>query len=183
VTRVIADIGDRRVGLPFFTQAVLHDPALPPLIRRVHAAFDDVGSRLERDCALTELLTTMTLRHAETRPVPATCRPSAAALDRVRQALEAEPSREHTAEHLAALAGTSRFCLMRGFQRVYGLTPHAYLRQLRLSEARRLLAAGEAPAAVAAAAGFADQAHLTKRFKGAFAVTPGQYRAAVRSRS
>jgi AraC-like DNA-binding protein len=31
------------------------------------------------------------------------------------------------------------------------------------------------PAEVAAAIGFADQSHLTKRFKGAFDITPGQF--------
>ena len=58
------------------------------------------------------------------------------------------------------------------------MPPHAYLRHLRLAAARRLLALGEAPAAVAAATGFVDQAHLTRRFKGAYGITPGRFRAA-----
>ena len=62
-----------------------------------------------------------------------------------------------------------------GPPRAHGLPPHAYLLQLRLGHAKRLLAAGEAPAAVAAAVGFVDQSHLSRRFKGAFGITPGQY--------
>jgi AraC-like DNA-binding protein len=35
--------------------------------------------------------------------------------------------------------------------------------------------AGEPPAMAAAAAGFADQSHLIRKFKAAYGVTPGQY--------
>jgi AraC-like DNA-binding protein len=51
---------------------------------------------------------------------------------------------------------------------------------LRLAEAKRRLAVGHPPATVAASLGFADQSHLTKRFKGAFGITPGQFAAAAR---
>ena len=74
----------------------------------------------------------------------------------------------------------SRFHLCRAFARTYGLPPHAYQLQLRLAEAKRQLAAGRPPAEVAAAIGFADQSHLTKRFKGAFGITPGQFATASR---
>jgi AraC-like DNA-binding protein len=46
---------------------------------------------------------------------------------------------------------------------------------LRLSEAKRLMLAGEPPAMAAAAAGFADQSHLIRKFKEAYGVIPGQY--------
>jgi AraC-like DNA-binding protein len=60
------------------------------------------------------------------------------------------------------------------------LPPLAYRMQLRLKAAKRMLGLGEAPAEVAAALGFADQSHLTKRFKGAYGVTPGHFAAAAR---
>ena len=44
---------------------------------------------------------------------------------------------------------------------------------------RRLLSAGAAPAQVAADAGFADQAHLTRWFRRYYGITPGAYRAAA----
>jgi AraC-like DNA-binding protein len=179
IRRILEDICDRPVRLPFFAEAMLRDPALPPLMRDLHAAFAAGASGIERDVALMKLVAAIVIGHAEARPLPAIRRPSLAALDRVRATIEANPALDHSADALAALAGTSRFCLLRAFQRVYGLSPHAYLRQRRLHEARRLLAAGEAPAAAAAAAGFADQSHLTKRFKGAFGLTPSRYRAAI----
>ena len=75
---------------------------------------------------------------------------------------------------LAALAGVDRFHLLRAFRRCLGL-PHLYQTQLRLRHVKRLMLAGESPAMAAAAAGFADQSHLIRKFKAAYGVTPGQY--------
>ena len=76
-------------------------------------------------------------------------------------------------ELLAEAAGCSRFALYRAFSAEFGMPPSDYERQLRLRHARSLLAAGTAPADVAAATGFADQAHLARWFKRAYGITPG----------
>lgn len=81
---------------------------------------------------------------------------------------------------LADEAGVSRFALIRRFAREVGLTPHAWRMQRRVEAARGLLALGIAPAAAAAALGFADQAHLTRLFRRQFGMTPGRYAAARR---
>src|SRR5438874_2484232 len=86
---------------------------------------------------------------------------------------------ELTADDLAAAAGCSRYAAYRAFSQAYGLSPSDYQRQLRVRTARRLLSAGAAPAEVAADAGFADQAHLTRWFRRYYGVTPGAYRAAA----
>lgn len=76
---------------------------------------------------------------------------------------------------MAAALGVDRFRLSREFQAQFGLPPHAWLIQLRLAEARRLLAAGDPPAGVAARLGFADQSHLGRWFKRAYRLTPAFY--------
>jgi AraC-like DNA-binding protein len=86
---------------------------------------------------------------------------------------------ELTADDLAAAAGCSRYAAYRAFRQAYGLSPSDYQRQLRVRPARRLLSTGAAPAQVAADAGFADQAHLTRWFRRYYGVTPGAYRVAV----
>lgn len=93
--------------------------------------------------------------------------------------LDEAPAEPVTLGDLAALAGVSRFQLLRGFSREVGTTPHAYLIQRRVRLARQLLAAGCGPAEAAAAAGFADQSHLTRAFVRQLGVTPARYRRAV----
>ena len=74
------------------------------------------------------------------------------------------------------VAGLSRFELVRRFRAQNGITPHAFQIDLRVEHARRLLAAGVAPAEVAAECGFADQPHLSRVFKRAVGRDPGPLR-------
>lgn len=74
---------------------------------------------------------------------------------------------------LAARCGVSRERLYRVVQRWTAMSPRDYLHNLRLHRARELLFDGATPAAAAAATGFADQAHFTRRFRQAFGYTPG----------
>jgi AraC-like DNA-binding protein len=79
-------------------------------------------------------------------------------------------------DQVAAATGVDRFRLTRAFKAAYGMAPHAYLVQLRLATARRLLARGEQPATVAMELGFADQSHLGRWFVRAYGMTPAMYR-------
>lgn len=63
------------------------------------------------------------------------------------------------------------------FKRFFGVPLATYHRRLRLERARKLLRSPDTTlAAVAAAAGFYDQAHFTKAFRQEYGVTPGRYR-------
>jgi len=79
-------------------------------------------------------------------------------------------------DDLARATGVDRFRLTRAFKAAFGLAPHAYLVQLRLAKARRLLAAGQPPALVAMSLGFADQSHMGRWFRRAYGLTPAHYR-------
>jgi AraC-like DNA-binding protein len=65
--------------------------------------------------------------------------------------------------------------LVRSFTRQFGLSPHAYVIGRRIDAARRLMLGGAAPADVATAVGFYDQAHFTRHFKRHTATTPASY--------
>ena len=82
-----------------------------------------------------------------------------------------------TLEELAAVAGLSRYHVIRAFRARYGVTPFAYQRGLRVQRACEVLARGGTVAAAVAAGAFADQSHLGRMFLGIVGVTPGQYRA------
>jgi len=89
--------------------------------------------------------------------------------------LRAHMAQRVTLDELAAVAGLSPFHFLRQFKRAHHATPQQMLMALRLFEAKRLLAAAEAPAQVAAAVGLTDQAHLTRAFANRYGVTPARY--------
>ena len=90
----------------------------------------------------------------------------------LRQTLSANVS----LEEVAAVAGYSPFHFLRIFRREVGLTPHGYQLKVRIDRALELLEAGGPLVDVALDCGFADQSHLTRRFKQVVGVTPGEYR-------
>jgi AraC-like DNA-binding protein len=80
-----------------------------------------------------------------------------------------------TLEDLAEVAGCSRWALYRSFREFFGFAPSEYQRDQRMRAARAQLRAGVTPADAAVAAGFADQAHLTRWFRRTYGVTPSAY--------
>ena len=72
-----------------------------------------------------------------------------------------------------------RWSLARQFRAAFGTSPSRFRTLRRLDLARRLLRQGSRPAEAAAAAGFADQSHLTRQFKQAYGLTPARWAAAL----
>jgi len=84
---------------------------------------------------------------------------------------------------LPAAVGLRRSALYARFVAETGMTPAEYRMQLRLEEAKRLLAGPDGMVdnqAVAARLGFATPQHLITMFRRAFNVTPAAWRASVR---
>ncbi len=154
---------------------MLADARAAVAVRRLHAALMGPASALDRDERLADAVATLYPRAAGALPRGGRDGPLAA---RVRDHLHARYLDDLGMDELARVAGRSRYAVYRAFQAAYGMAPSDYQRLLRLRTARDLLAAGEPPGEVAAAAGFADQAHLTRWFVRCFGVTPGAFRRA-----
>lgn len=83
---------------------------------------------------------------------------------------------------LAAEASVHPVHLAQSFRRVYGTTVGGFIRQLRVEHACRELIRGQmALSDIAFDAGFADQSHLTRGFRSAIGMTPGEYRRVSRN--
>jgi len=82
-----------------------------------------------------------------------------------------------TMTQIAAAVGIHRVHLARQFQRFKNCTVGEYIRVLRIQHAcHQLSNSEESPAAIGAAAGFADQSHFCRTFKRLVGMTPVQYR-------
>jgi len=131
--------------------------------------------KIVRQTALDTLLERLTSHlHWRTRDSDDPRLPRVA--QKAREYLHANAQYNIGLDQLAAATGVDRFRLTRAFKAAYGIAPHAYLVQLRLATARRMLARGEQPASVAMTLGFADQSHLGRWFVRAYGLTPALYR-------
>lgn len=175
---VLADAGERPADAPYFTDTLIRDPhCARQLLTLCETLTDESASMLEAEDVTDSALLALARRHGRTALAPAAA-PRDAAIRRVRDLLHEDYARDLRLDELARTAGRSRFQVSRAFAVAYGLPPHAYLTRRRLEAARRMLAAGEAAAEVAAAVGFVDQSHLIRRFKASYGVTPGEFQAA-----
>lgn len=93
----------------------------------------------------------------------------------------ADPTQTPSLKELAHAEGLSPYALIRAYRQRFAITPLQYLISLRVERACQLLAEDIEPACVAAKAGFADQAHLTRAFKQRMGTTPAAYRKMIRS--
>jgi AraC-like DNA-binding protein len=161
------------------TGPVIHDQLLCCRLLMAHRVFEISRSALHRESALVEALGLLVSRVALRPPDPAP--ESHRAVRQIMQYFEVYYADAVRLDDLSQTSGLSPFHLLRVFRQATGLTPHAYLNQLRVGRARELLRGGHAPADAALRTGFADQSHLTRHFRRLVGVTPGQYARGVAS--
>jgi len=167
--------------IPYFTRNWIADPELAGSLHALHHALDSQRDRLLQRELLITSFGTLFERHGSgglrVEPVPRDRARVGRAIDYIRDRLDVAIS-------LADLGDTlelTQFQVIRLFKRTIGMTPHAYVLQLRLDAARRYLATGSSISDAAVAAGFYDQSSLTHRFKRSYGLTPLQFARAARS--
>ncbi|WP_376711043.1 helix-turn-helix domain-containing protein [Pseudochrobactrum lubricantis] len=90
-----------------------------------------------------------------------------------REYLEANICSTVASNELENVTGQNRYELARQFRKAYGTSPYRYLTMRRFDRARFNIAAGLTLADAAIYAGFSDQAHMNRRFKANFGLSPG----------
>ncbi len=170
---VFEELVDGR-GRPCFEGAHLKANSWAQRLRQLHRVLENSPVTLAHQ---TELAATLggfvrTFGAAAQAESP---QPEPQAIKRLKDYLRANFQRNVRIEELIGLTGWSRAYLIRAFHQQTGLPPHAYLLQVRVEHAKRLLAEGQPLSRVAQEAGFADQSHLNRCFKSLTGVTPRQY--------
>ncbi|MFG3202905.1 AraC family transcriptional regulator [Streptomyces sp. NPDC048192] len=171
-------LGDDLIG-PAVDTPDLPDPVLRRRVGQLHAALARSGDELEAESRLT-LVGERLRDHLRRRTDPPRHRPDPVLGRRLRELLDARVVEGVSLQEAARVLHAHPAHLVRAFSGAYGIAPHQYLMSRRVGRARRLLLDGLAPGEVAAAAGFYDQAHLTRHFKRLVGVTPGRYRVSSR---
>jgi AraC-like DNA-binding protein len=98
---------------------------------------------------------------------------------RVQQVIHARYADDLRLDELAGVACLSKSYFIRAFRHHVGISPYAYLLQVRLNQAKTLLQNGVSATEVAHQTGFFDQSHFTRYFKRFLGITPAQYQGAI----
>jgi AraC-like DNA-binding protein len=176
--QIACDVFGRAVTeTPFFPEPVVHDPEGSALFAAAHRTIEVSADHLAGEEMLTRAYARFLVLYARIGLVRLGHERDAVRC--VREIIEERFDADLRLDELARAARLSRHHLIRAFRREVGLTPHAYVIDVRVRRAQERLRRGESPASVATAVGFADQAHLTRAFKARLAVAPGAYRRAV----
>jgi len=154
-------------------QPLADDTALYGVIDAVHRSLvrHDLLAAETMIAAATERIR----RRLQPRAGDASPAPDHPTADRLRAFLDDRAFEPVTLSEAAAALQRSPTHLARSFTAAFGIPPHAYVTARRIDAARKLLLDGMAPADVAAAVGFHDQAHLTHHFRRQTATTPARF--------
>ena len=181
--RAIAAIGTL-LGIeaaPRFSANLLTDADLIEDFLRLHRLLERGGDPLRQRELLAASLGRLFRRHGTGTARIASARPDRARFAPVLALMHECHAERLSLEAMSAAAGVTPFQLIALCKRETGLTPHAYLVQLRLKAAVERLKAGMPVAEAAQSAGFYDQSAFSRHLKHCFGVTPLQFARASRS--
>jgi len=161
--------------VPYFTCNTFPDRDLIDAFLAMHCAVEEGRDVFRERELLIGTFGRLFQRHGSGRDrikLPPTDR---VLLAQVTERMRAEHATNLRLEELAIDVGLTTFQLIGLFKRTVGLTPHAYLTQIRLGMACRHLRRAPVLADVATAVGFYDQSALNKHFKRCYGITPLQF--------
>jgi AraC-like DNA-binding protein len=172
-------IGTEKPHLHFLDSG-LHDTQLGMFFQNFYTRLTLPSSRLEQQEILLDVVTQLLLSHSRERIKSEHSEWEHKPIQRVKAYLREHYADDVSLEELTSIAHMSAFHMARLFRQVVGLPPHAYLVQLRIAHARKMLAQGFPVSYVASETGFFDQTHFTHQFKRHVGITPGAYRKTAR---
>jgi len=180
IDTVAAELGIEAV--PYFTQNLFRDADLIDGFLSLHCALEMGRDAFHERELLVGTFGRLFQRHGSGGGRIAVAPRDETLLRAAIDHMRAHHVRDLRLRDLARPLGLTAFQLIGLFRRTTGLTPHAYLTQVRLNAACRALRLGVSIAEAAAAAGFYDQSALTRHFKRCYGITPRQFARAAAAR-
>jgi AraC-like DNA-binding protein len=163
-----------------FAQPVLRDERVQRTLEIAHQLIALRASRRIVEMALAtlfELLAGMCPADSQSEK-PARYRRG---VETVRSIILSRSAGTHTLAQLADIAGMSIYHFDRVFRNEVGISPGGFFQRVRVARAYGMILRGHQLSDVWYNLGYADQAHMTRHFHAASALTPGQYASIVKA--
>ena len=164
-----------RAARSHLARPLIDDPATWLALNRAIGAIQHPNESLRADALLTNALIQLFERHGDSGPLQGIKHKIPPWISRARDYIEENHASDITVDELARVVQVSRVHVTRAFVAAYGVPPHVYLNFVRIRNAKSRLLAGQSIVDVAAEAGFSDQSHFTRRFKGSVGLTPSAW--------
>lgn len=174
-------VGDSAAIRTEFATATYRDPEVLRRLICLQSLLAHSPSSLERESAFLETISLLITRHGIDRLSQRRVGEEPSRVAQIIELFHAHLGEDVGLDGLASCFDCTPYYLIRFFKKATGLSPHAYLVQLRLEKARQLLAEGESIVDVAFDTGFSDQSHLTRSFKSRFGIPPGSYQKQIKN--
>jgi len=173
----------------FFNAPLINNSALSAVFLHLHQLLtteQDVSAQLHIETTMMAFITEIFFQnsgiHNGGMPSPqhtSTKQLSAQQLNYIKALFHDQPGQSFQLDELAQHLDLSKFQFLRQFKQSMGMTPHAYLKRVRLEYAKKALMKGGILSDVAYQVGFFDQSHFNKAFKNAYLITPSHFQRRV----
>lgn len=164
-----------RSQIPYVCEAVIQDATSLARFAAIFQTFSKPSSLLERETCLVQAFTHL-FTHYIDKGLTDSKVERHHAVSIIKDFIRERYEEDVTLSDLSTLTGLHKNYLLNVFTKETGISPHRYLLNVRISQAKRLISQGMSISEVAAATGFSDQSHLTREFRKHSLVTPGTYR-------
>ncbi|WP_309067064.1 AraC family transcriptional regulator [Microbacterium sp.] len=159
------------------------EPAAAALAR--HLGTDEVAPQRGGDLVICRMMATTLLQSLVRAWSSLGCAPSGwpspsgdPFLDRVVEAVRADPGRDWTVEQLAAIGAMSRSVFAERFRSAFGRAPAQHVAEVRMRAAQRMLTGGRSVSDVSRALGYGSDEGFSRAFRRHTGLTPSAWRAA-----
>lgn len=168
----------------FFNSPLVNNPVLSNAFLQLHKLLtteQENSAKLHIETTMMAFITELFIHNSgmPAQQHTSTKKLSTQQLNYIRALFHDEPSQSFQLDELAQNLDLSKFQFLRQFKQSMGMTPHAYLKRVRLEYAKKALMKGGNLSDVAHQVGFFDQSHFNKAFKSAFLITPSHFQRRV----
>jgi AraC-like DNA-binding protein len=179
VYQIASELGYQPACLPFLSHTSISHPLIVQAVRMLHQQSEQREPTLSLEVQLRETLALVLANFSEMPLNPRAITDEKTPIECVKHYMQAHYADDVQLDDLIQIAHLSKSYFIRAFRHHQGISPYAYLVQVRLNRAKTLLERGLSSTEVAQETGFFDQSHLNKYFKRFLGITPGSYQIAV----